>query len=370
MLEIQENISLRELTTFHVGGPARFFAVVKSVDELRAAIAWAKENSQEIFVLGGGSNILVSDAGFNGLVLKMEIGGMEFSDENENGEVSVTVGAGENWDGFVAQTVDRGLAGLENLSYIPGTVGGAAVQNIGAYGVEIDSLIESVEAFVPAENAIRVFTSAAGECGFEYRNSIFKKNPGKYIVTRIIFKLKKAENGTVNISYKDVREFFGDRDASTVTPAEVCEAIIAIRRKKLPDWKTLGTAGSFFKNPVITEAKYAELQKAYPEIPAFTSATAGAGAKVPAGFVKVPLAWILDNICGYRGKQHTGSIGVYQNQALVIVHDYMKAQTTQGMGEPAKASDIIALADEMAHSILEKTGIAIHPEVQYIGFDK
>ncbi|MDB5259067.1 MAG: UDP-N-acetylenolpyruvoylglucosamine reductase [Candidatus Taylorbacteria bacterium] len=374
MINIQNNISLREYTTFRVGGPARFFACVKSVDELKEAVAWAKGqrgsdgDALQIFVLGGGSNIVVSDAGFGGLVIKNEIPGMEFSDETA-GIVMATVGAGENWDSFVAKSVELGLSGIENLSFIPGTVGGGAVQNIGAYGVEVQGAVDSVEVLDVARNEIVDF--AAADCGFEYRDSMFKKNPGEFILTRIHFNLKKFDPAyaAVNVSYRDLKEYFSkipEKSAApeSITPADVREAVIDIRKRKLPDWTKLGTAGSFFKNPVITEAKFVELKAAYPDLPSFPAGKATS--EVVQGFVKVPLAWILDNVCGYRGKIHSGAIGVYQNQALVIVNDYLSAGNEADKAA-GTAEQIKSLAAEMAQSVREKTGIDIAPEVQYIG---
>lgn len=346
-MTIAENISLTAHTTFKTGGPARFFCVVKSTDDVLEAVAFAKEKKVPFFIFGGGSNVLVSDEGFAGLVIKVEIGGIEFKN------TSATVGAGENWDGFVEKCVEKGLYGAENLSFIPGTVGAAPVQNIGAYGAEVKDIIESVEVVDVLSGEVKLFSNAG--CEFAYRDSVFKKkeNVGRYIITRVNFILKKEGEGKVNIEYKDIQEYFnvksGEQKKSPNLPtlAEVRDAIIAIRKKKLPDWNVVGTAGSFFKNPVICLEHYEGLKKNYPNLPFYA---------VPGNVevVKVPLAWILDHVCGFRGVTR-GPVGVYGNQALVIVNT--------GGGTTA---EVKALAAEMAVTVKEKTGIDIEPEVQYV----
>jgi UDP-N-acetylmuramate dehydrogenase len=299
---------------------------------------------------------LVSDAGFDGLVIKNEIIGITFHTEIN----SVTVGAGENWDAFVATMVSGGYAGFENLSYIPGTVGAAPVQNIGAYGAEVKDMIISVEALDVSKNMVVQFL--AKDCCFGYRDSVFKQNPGKYIITNVTFKLVKAQitGGGVNIAYKDLANYFNNKNmsvadgktATQLTPADVRKAVIEIRKNKLPDWTKIGTAGSFFKNPVINRDHFEMLKKKYPDLPSFETRNSES--------VKIPLAWILDNVCGYKGRKYTGAVGVYQNQALVLVNDYMTDPS-------AKAVDIKKLADDIIETVAKKTDIHIEPEVQYIG---
>jgi UDP-N-acetylmuramate dehydrogenase len=364
MISIQEYVPLHTFTTFKLGGPARFFVIVKSVEELREAVNWAKAQVAPIFILGGGSNILVSDAGFNGLVIKNEIMGIEV--EKKDGDmVAVTAGAGENWDAFVASMTERGFFGLENLSYIPGTVGAAPVQNIGAYGVEVAQYIHSVDALDVSTGKYMTFSGA--ECLFEYRDSFFKKNPGKYAISRVTFSLSTTP--VVNSSYKDIAAFFAKKNeigvaGVNITPADIRAAVIEIRKKKLPDWHVMGTAGSFFKNPVISKEKYAELVATYPELPNYPVAQSNHANQ--ASHVKIPLAWVLDNVCGYRAKIRTtesgepSAIGTYQNQALVIVNDYMKIPG-------ATTADVAAFIQEITEVVKTKTGIAIEPEVQYVG---
>lgn len=332
-MQIEKDKNLKEFTTFRIGGPAQFFCSVKNEDDVQEAVVFAQMNKLETFVLGGGSNILISDAGFQGLVIKMEIMGIEFKDER------VIVAAGENWDELVGMCVEKGLYGIETLSLIPGTVGAAPVQNIGAYGSEVKDTVESVRVYDTVENVFKDFLNT--DCQFEYRNSLFKREAGRYIIVSTTFILKK--NGKPNISYKDLREFFKGKENPTLL--EVRNAVIEIRTRKLPDVKLVGTAGSFFKNPIITHGQANELKKNYPELPVYP---------VDDTYVKVSLGWILDHVCGYKGKT-VGNVGAYKNQALVLVNN----------GD-ATAEEVLALAEKMKHDVREKTGIEIEMEVQLI----
>ncbi len=334
----EEYIPLAPFTTFKIGGKARYFCRVKSAAELAEALQYAKENRLPFFVLGGGSNLLIDDAGFPGLVIKVEIHGIEFR-KNADGTMNADAGAGEDWDEFVAETVRRGLSGVENLSLIPGTVGAAPVQNIGAYGVEAKDTVHSVEVLNTETGKVDVIPAA--QCYFAYRDSIFKHAEGKkYIITRVRFTLR--EGAPLQINYRDVTEFFQKKGVAAPTLQQVRDAIVAIRTAKLPDLSRFGTAGSFFKNPIISRADYEKLLARYPGLPSFPAEPLT---------VKVPAAWILDNICGWKG--HTeGTVGVYQNQALVLVNT--------GGGTSA---EIDALAKKMQDSVLEKTGIVLEREV-------
>ncbi len=342
-MTITENILLKDHTTFRIGGPARYFVVVKSVEELREAITFAQEKNLAYFVLGGGSNVLISDAGFSGLVIKNEIMGIQENILDTN-TTEIIVGAGENWDAFVAYAVSHGLYGIENLSLIPGTVGAAPVQNIGAYGVEIKDTIQWVEVFDAQENMIKKFTNQ--ECEFEYRDSVFKKvEYKKYIITRVCFLLKK--NGVVRADYKDIANYIESHalNISELSLKLMREIVIDIRTNKLPDVKAVGTAGSFFKNPIISQEKYNELKIKYQDMPSFPAANNN---------VKIPAAWLLDKLCGFKGYRD-GDVGVYQNQALVLVN----------FGN-ASAQDILSLAEKMIACVKEKTGIELEKEVQII----
>lgn len=327
------------MTTFRIGGPARYFCIIRNEDELIEAIGYSKKNKIPFFVLGGGSNILVADKGFDGLVIKNEIKGIKY-EENDN-VIKVNVGAGENWDNFVSDTVDRGYYGLENLSLIPGTVGASPVQNIGAYGSEVKDTIESVYVLDVKKDEYKTFSNS--ECDFSYRDSVFKKDKGRYVVISVTFNLTK--NGKLNLTYKDVQEYFNRRQNHNPSLKQVRNAIIDIRINKLPNLQEYGTAGSFFKNVIVSQAKAKEILAKYPEIIIHS---------INEKKVKIPLAWILDNICGFKGKRK-GNVGVYKNQALVLVN----------YGN-ATADEITELAQEMVDSVYDKTGIEIYPEVEYV----
>ncbi len=340
-MTIQENIPLKDHTTFKIGGPARYFVAVQSLDELKEATAYARTHSLPLLVLGGGSNVLISDHGFNGVVIKIEIKGIEIKDK-DNETAEVIAGAGENWDSFVETTVKKGLYGLENLSLIPGSVGAAPVQNIGAYGAEVKDTIAWVEAFNCEIGEITHFSNEA--CTFAYRDSFFKKPENKkYIITRVAFDLLKQ--GMLNTTYKDIAEFVKNIPTDEITLQKVREIVIDIRSNKLPDINTVGTAGSFFKNPIVTQEKFDELRLKYPSLPGFAAA---------ANFVKIPAAWMLDNLCGFKGFREADA-GVYKNQALVLVN----------FGS-ASSQDIYSLAQKMTACVKEKTNIELEKEVQII----
>lgn len=338
---MQERVSLRELTTMKVGGDARFFISVRTEGEVKEAVRIAKENELPIFVLGGGSNVIISDEGFSGLVIKIEIPGVNFSSEN-NYEL-VRVGAGENWDELVQLTVERNLHGLENLSLIPGTVGAAPVQNIGAYGVEIKDTLVSVKVFDIENEEFKEFKNE--DCQFSYRDSIFKQQKN-FIITEVVFRLSKEQN--FNLSYRDLRkEIEEDFDSSSVSLKDIRKAVIKIRQRKLPDPKLIPTAGSFFKNPIISLKKFEELKKDHPDMPGYT---------VGDKHIKVPLAWVIENVVKMKGFKYGGA-GVYEEHALVLVNQK----------ERASARDVYELSTEIKRAIFRHTDIAIEPEVQFIG---
>lgn len=338
-MKIQENISLKEYTTFKIGGPARFFCIVKNEDDLIEAINFSKKNKIVYFILGGGSNILVADEGFPGLVIKMEMKGITY--EEDGNIIRATVFAGENWDKFVEETVTKGYYGLENLSYIPGTVGASPVQNIGAYGSEVKDVIDTVHVLDIEKDEYKTLKNF--DCKFDYRNSLFKKEIGRYVVLSVTFILNKK--GKLNFNYKDLQEYFTFKRIKNPTLKEVRNAVIQIRQKKLPDLKHYGTAGSFFKNVIVSTSKAQELIKKYPEMIVHI---------VNEKKVKIPLAWILDHACGFRGVKK-GNVGTYQNQALVLIN----------YGN-ATAKEIIDLAQKMVDGVFEKTGIEIELEVEYV----
>ncbi len=356
-LIIREHVLLRDLTTFRIGGNARFFTSVTTREELVQALNFAK--GKGFFILGGGSNVLISDQGFSGLVIEMKIMGREIIQaergSNVGGGTIIKAGAGENWDSIVGYCVEHGCFGIENLSGIPGSVGAAPVQNIGAYGVEVAEAIDRVEVFDRVTNTFR--TLSRDECGFAYRDSVFKheKNPDggmRYIIVAVNFALHQQVS--VNLEYKDIREYFSGKEV--IDPIEVREAVLAIRSAKLPDVNKVGTAGSYFKNPFISLSTYNALKANYKDMPCYPTDNKD--------IVKVPLGWILEHICGYKGTTK-GYVGTYRKQALVIVNNFSIDPTVGVIGATAK--EVKGFADEIIVLVKDKTGIDIEPEVQYVG---
>ncbi|MDO8604194.1 MAG: UDP-N-acetylmuramate dehydrogenase [bacterium] len=329
-IHIEENVNLAQFTTMRVGGNARFFVRVASANELKEAVFFAREKKLPIFVLGGGSNTLVSGTGFPGLVMKIEIKGVDYSG------TKIVVGAGEVWDEVVRDVVAHNMWGIENLSLIPGSVGGAVVQNVGAYGMEARETIFSVEALDTKTMAIKTFLNS--KCEFGYRESIFKKNKN-LIVLRTTLDLK--EDSTPRTDYEDVKKYLAEQNISAPTLSMMRDIIIAIRTAKLPQ-PPLGTAGSFFKNPVVSSEQYEKIKKAFPEMKAYIQGD---------GTVKLSGAWLLDHVGRWKGVR-TGDVGVHEKQALILVN----------YGS-ANADEIILLASEMKKSIKEKTGVTLEEEV-------
>lgn len=310
-----------------------FFCDVYSEDELVRATMFAEDKKLPITVLGGGSNVLVNDAGVSGLVIHMCIHGIAY-----NG-AQVSAGAGVVFDTLIQDVVSHGLWGIENLSAIPGTVGASVVQNIGAYGVEVCQSVSTVRVYDIHKK--KFSTVLRDECAFGYRDSFFKnEGRGRYIVSQVTFSL--SEKPTPQISYKDLANYFEGNAEPTID--EIRNAVISIRAGKFPDISIVGTAGSFFKNPVISVGNYAALCAKYPGIPGFPQADG----------VKVSLAWILDNVLALRGVRH-GNVGAYEKQPLVLV------SYTHGT-----AVEVSAFADIVAEKVFDATGIRIEREVQSI----
>jgi UDP-N-acetylmuramate dehydrogenase len=337
---IRENISLASSTTFKLGGSARYFSDVSTEQELTEALAFASKNKIPFFVLGGGSNVLIGDAGFPGLVIKMSMKGSTF--EERKGYAYVTAWAGESWDELVAKTVEWNAWGIENLSLIPGTVGASPVQNIGAYGVEIKDVVDSVRTIDATTGVEKVFSNR--ECQFVYRDSVFKRSESKkYIIVSVTFRLSLKPQP--NLLYKDIKEYFAQKNIANPSQSEIRDAVIAIRTGKFPDLLRIGTAGSFWKNPIITREHFEKLKTVYPLMPSFVAGE---------NKVKVPLAWILDNVCGLKGF-FQGPVGLFEKQPLVLVAN-----------RDASADDVQRLALSVARSVKEKTDIVIEREVEYV----
>lgn len=327
--------SLLSHNTFGIDVSAARFLEYASVEELQQQIAQGAVTTPFLHI-GGGSNLLFTKD-YDGLILHSCIGGIEVTEEDER-TVSVRVGAGVVWDDFVAYCVAHGWYGAENLSLIPGEVGAGAVQNIGAYGVEVKDLITAVET-VNIQGDQRVYSIE--ECGYAYRNSIFKRPENKSVfVTYVRFRLSKEEYYTLD--YGTIRQELGKYPELTLPV--VRKVIIDIRESKLPDPKVMGNAGSFFMNPIVSKEKMLALQQEYPQIPYYELAD---------GQVKIPAGWMIDQ-CGWKGKS-LGPAAVHDKQALVLVN--------RG---GAKGSDIIALSDAVRASVREKFGIDIHPEVNFV----
>jgi UDP-N-acetylmuramate dehydrogenase len=332
---LQQAVQLAPLTTLGIGGEAKYLCTADTVEDVRACVHYAAVQQVPWFVLGGGSNILVSDQGFAGVVIKMSIPGI-VTEQITDTTVTVKVGAGVDFDTLIEHTVTAGWWGLENLSAIPGTVGATPVQNVGAYGVEVANCISVVEVYDSVADELRYFTNE--ECGFGYRTSRFKSEPGRYVITAVTFTLSR--HPAPQCEYPDlVRHMAG---ISSPSQRAIRTAIQTIRAEKFPDWHVVGTAGSFFKNPIVGSARARLLRSQYPELPSYF---------VGEGNVKFPLGYILDKICQCKGYRR-GRVSLYEKQALVLVAE-----------RGATAREVEDFAAEIAHIVFSKTGIRIEREV-------
>ncbi len=342
----RENVSLKEFNTMRTGGNARYFFCVRSIEEVKEAVLFAKENGFPIFILGGGSNVIIPDDEFGGVVIKIEIGGIKFEEISCN-EIRVIVGAGVVWDEFVEKVVGMNLYGIENLSSIPGTVGASPVQNIGAYGVEVKDVIKFVEILNIDTMITTKLTNE--ECLFGYRNSIFKSPIGKkLVILNVVFDLKKIDK--LKTEYLDIKKYFSNisicsAEKITLTLSSLRKAIIEIRVNKLPDIKKVGTAGSFFKNPIVTVEKLNYILEKYPDIKYFV---------ITDNSFKLSAAWILDNIGKWKGVCRE-DVCVYKNHSLVLVNNGVSS-----------SKQILFFAREIINDIEEKTGIILEFEVNII----
>jgi len=333
---IQKDFDLKDFNTMGVSSKASFFTDASSVLQLREAIKFAKERKLEILVLGGGSNILFK-SDFDGLVIYNSLKGKELISKT-----ALRVSGGENWHELVLFCVDNGLGGIENLSLIPGFVGAAPIQNIGAYGVELQDVFVSLEALMIESGKVQTFTKE--ECRFGYRDSIFKRDlKGKIIIVSVTLSLSKE--GKVNTSYKALAENLSEKGITNPDIKDVSKAVIEIRQSKLPDPKEIGNTGSFFKNPVISTERFNQLKSKYPGIPCYP---------ITERQVKVPAGWLIEQ-AGWKGKRK-GDAGVHDKQALVLVNH-----------GNATGEEIWNLATEICLSISEKFDITLTPEVNVIG---
>lgn len=348
-LKIRENVSLAEFTTLKIGGEARFFCAAQTEDEVREAIQFAEQKNLQTFILGGGSNVLIADEGFDGLVLQIAHKGISTFQE-KGGTLYVTAQAGENWDQFVAFCVEQNLAGVECLSGIPGFVGGTPVQNVGAYGQEVSETIVSVRVFDRKTNSFADLLN--WQCDFAYRASIFNTTQKDiYIVLAVTFFL--TANGKPHIAYRDLREIFADKNP---TLAETRNAVLNIRRAKsmVIDKRDANSksAGSFFKNPIVSNEKYLKIKERakllnIEDVPNFI---------VDEKCKKIPAAWLIEKSGFHKGFAR-GQARISKNHTLALVN--------RGA---ASAQEIIELMREIQTKVLEVFGISLMPEPVFIGF--
>jgi UDP-N-acetylmuramate dehydrogenase len=345
---IEENKPLAPFTTFGIGGPARWFVEAAREDEVARAAAWARSRSLELFVLGGGSNLLVSDGGFNGLVLRVGLRGITF----DRTERIWRVAAGEGWDGFVQRSVEENCAGIECLAGIPGMAGGTPVQNVGAYGQEVASTIVQVRAFDLRDQAWVELTAA--ECGFAYRRSRFNMvDRGRYVVTRVDYRL--TPGGAPTLRYADVQRALGTKAEPSL--AEVAEAVRRIRQSKGmllvegdPDCRSVG---SFFKNPIVKKEQADRIEeRSAKDLPRF-SADTGAGDEQ---IVKIPAAWLIEQ-AGFARGYVLGRAGISSRHTLALIN--------RG---GATAEDILALAETIKDVVRARFGIELEREPVMVGF--
>ena len=340
MSAVREHVDLTAFNSFGLSVKARYFARVETLEQLCAVVAFCRDDAVPMLLLGGGSNVLLRED-FPGLVIQMALKGIS-QREGTDGRVRVNAASGENWHDFVAYCLAKGLHGLENLALIPGCVGAAPMQNIGAYGVEVKDFITEVRVFDIASGAIETLSNA--QCAFGYRDSVFKGAlRGQKIVLGVTFEL--ARNTEPNLSYGVLADALAHKGAA-VSAQDVFDAVCAIRREKLPDPRVLGNAGSFFKNPVLGAQDFARLLEAHPALPSFPAPGTG-------GERKVPAAWLIEQ-AGWKG-QNNGGAAVYEKQALVIVNR-----------DHATAQDVVGLALAIIASVEARFGISLEPEVQWI----
>jgi UDP-N-acetylmuramate dehydrogenase len=339
-LDVREHVELADHTTFGISAKARWFVAVTSVDELRAALDWAQERSLELLVLGGGSNMLLH-GDVEALVVHVHIQGVEVvSDDGRH--VRVAAGAGEVWHDFVMHTLDEGWGGLENLSLIPGSVGASPMQNIGAYGVEIRDHFAWLDAVRISDGALQRFT--AEQCQFGYRESLFKRaERGNWILVQVAFDLDRES--PLRMGYGAIEQELQHIPEADRTHRDVSEAVIRIRRSKLPDPAEIGNAGSFFKNPTVPASEAERLLADHPTMPNYPQ---------PGGDVKLAAGWLIEQ-AGWKGHRRE-THGVHDRQALVLVH----------FGG-ATGKEVWALAQDIMKSVKEKFGVALEPEVNQIG---
>ena len=328
------NYSLRERNTLGFDVVAEWALPIPQAEQIPVAIRWAKNAGLPYRTLGGGSNVVLP-AQLPGLTLLMDIDFIEVL-ENLAAKTRLRVGAGVNWHDFVRWTLDQNYRGLENLALIPGTVGAAPIQNIGAYGVEVKEYIDVVEAYDCQTN--QWVTLLRADCRFSYRHSVFKDEPNRFVITAVIFDLPKVWQP--RISYADLANHFANRSVDAITAPAIFDAVCAIRTQKLPDPKVIGNVGSFFQNPVISNQQLQSLKGQFPQIASYPESDTHS---------KLAAGWLIDQ-CGFKGMQ-LGNVGVHDKQALVLTH--------RGGGN---ASELLGLAGQIQQRVKETFGVELIPE--------
>ena len=338
-MQIRENVNLQWLHTFHVAVRARYFCSLHTLGGLRTVIQWQQANPDlPVLFLGGGSNLLFTED-FPGLVVHIRLQDREVLGQDSD-YVYVRAAAGENWHEFVRWTIEQGFAGLENLSLIPGTVGAAPMQNIGAYGVEVKDCIHEVQALDWRTGRLRDFSLS--ECQFAYRDSYFKSvEPDRWLIIAVVFRLPRYPQW--KIDYAGVKEHLAGKELNAQL---ISDAVIAIRQSKLPDPAQIGNAGSFFKNPIIPAVQWQALQAQYPAMPAWQRTD---GVKLSAG-------WLIDQ-CGWKG-QRVGDAGTFDKHALVLVNH-----------GNATGQELWQFAQAIIRSVFERFGVQLEPEPRILGND-
>jgi UDP-N-acetylmuramate dehydrogenase len=338
MLQIQENVSLRNFNTFGVEANARYFVEINHREDLAELFLDPQWGQTELLVLGGGSNLLLVND-FGGLVIRMNIRGIEHRISHT--DVYIEAGAGEVWSDLVNFCVLRGYAGLENLSLIPGSVGASPIQNIGAYGVELQDVFHSCCAFELATGTFKTFTKA--DCRFGYRESIFKSElKGRFIITSVKFHLSTTPN--LNLKYGAIEQELQQRGISQPTIKDVSQVVAQIRVSKLPDPSTIGNAGSFFKNPVIGQAEFDKVHADFPDVVHYPAAD---------GQIKLAAGWLIEQ-CGWKGKV-VGNTGTWKNQSLVLVNH-----------GGATGQEVYSFSSTIIDSVYAKFGVTLQREVNII----
>lgn len=335
-MDVHTNIPLKNYTTMRLGGDARFMADVHTPEEVARACRNARSQNLPIFVLGGGSNVVVRDEGFNGIVIHNKILGFEIVSDDGSHTV-IKIGAGENWDSIVKRSVDMNLSGIEAMSAIPGTAGAAPVQNVGAYGQEIAETFVSLEAY-DTEND-QFVTLEDADCSFSYRNSIFRSSAiGRYVIVTITLKLYKA--APTPPFYAAVQKYLDDHAITLYTPQVIRDAVIAIRKDKLPDPAVVANTGSFFKNAIIEKWQLDELEKTYSDIPRY---------EMSDGHYKIPTGWLIEQ-AGLKGKLLHG-MRVHDKNCLVLINESAKSY-----------GDLAAAREEIKGAVRDKFRITIEQE--------